>query len=696
MKTKKILITLLMALFISHSSFSQVSSSQVELDEIVLSVPFSQTIGKSVIKVQKINLDNLNPILRSYVSKSLSKLPGVNIISNGPGISKPSIRGLSGNRVVLFSNGIRLENMQWGDEHGLGVSPSSISSIEVIKGPTYVLYGSDAMGGVLYIEPEKYSDDFSTDYLGIYNSNYNGITNSIGARGSSGEFNYLLRGTLTDNQNYSTPDGEIENTWFKENDVQAGLQYESEKFKSDLRFSLNYSEIGIPHMDEEHGGHDDHEEEGHDDDDHEEEGHDDHEDEEESYQELTHTTFAWKNTFDFGNNHILDVILGRQVNDRKEFGGHGEEEGHEEEGHDDDDHEEEGHDDDDHEEEGHEEGEAELDMNQVTNTLDLRLVMPQSENLNIVMGANFLSQNIENFGHEELIPDSDMNDFGIYGLGQVSIKNGQALIGVRYDSRSINSDMGSADFSNFNGSIGIRKDYENSTLRLNLGSGYRAPNLVELFADGVHHATNRYEIGSTNLNEEKSFQTDLSLDFNYDDSSFSVDLFYNDISDYIYLTPSSMMIDGYRVYNYVQQNSYLWGGEINYSKQTGIKWLVSNTSLEYTFAESKDGEALPFIPPLTFNQTFNLNFSSDYSLEIDFIAKSKQSRVSMFEEETDGYSLLNLSGNWMTSLLGNDLNVFWSIDNVFDKEYYDHLSRLKRIGIPEMGRNISVGLKYNF
>ena len=91
MKTKKILITLLMALFISHSSFSQVGSSQVELDEIVLSVPFSQTIGKSVLKVQKINLDNLNPILRSYVSKSLSKLPGVNIISNGPGISKPCL-----------------------------------------------------------------------------------------------------------------------------------------------------------------------------------------------------------------------------------------------------------------------------------------------------------------------------------------------------------------------------------------------------------------------------------------------------------------------------------------------------------------------------------------------------------------------------------------------------------------------------
>ena len=89
----------------------------------------------------------------------------------------------------------------------------------------------------------------------------------------------------------------------------------------------------------------------------------------------------------------------------------------------------------------------------------------------------------------------------------------------------------------------------------------------------------------------------------------------------------------------------------------------------------------------------NLDFSSNYSLEIDFLAKAKQNRVSMFEEETAGYSVLNLSGSWMTSFLNNDLNIFWSVDNVFDKEYYDHLSRLKTAGIHEMGRNISVGLK---
>ena len=106
--------------------------------------------------------------------------------------------------------------------------------------------------------------------------------------------------------------------------------------------------------------------------------------------------------------------------------------------------------------------------------------------------------------------------------------------------------------------------------------------------------------------------------------------------------------------------------------------------------------ALPYISPLTFNQVFNISFSSNYSFEIDFVAKAQQNRTAMYEESTDGYSLLNLSGTWMTSFLGNDLNIFWSIDNVFDQEYYDHLSRLKTAGIHEMGRNISVGLKYNF
>jgi len=685
-KNRISLIAIMLLVF--QVTFSQVNDNLVKLDEVVLTLPFDQTLGKSVLKVDKLNFNDINPIIKQYISNSISKLPGVSIISTGSGIGKPSIRGLSFNRVVVLSQGMRLENQQWGEEHGLALSSSGVNSVEVVKGPLYVLYGSDAMGGVLYIEPEKYliSDDLEIDYTGIYNSNYSGFSNNLGLKGSSENFSYMLRADITDNGNYSSPDGEIENTWFKQNDFKAGVAYQTEKFQSDLRFSMSETEVGIPHMEEGHDDHDDH-------DDHEEDGHDDHDDhgEEDHYQEINHTTLTWKNTFDMGNDHTLDITLGRQLNERKEFGGH------EEEGHDDhEEHEEEGHDDhDDHE--GHEEGEAELDMELETTSIDIKLTMPQSDDLNLIIGTSLLNQENKNFGHETLIPDAEKKDFGLFALGQFDIDDtSQALIGVRYDNRSISSESSSNDYSNFNGSLGFKKDFGNSTLRINLSSGFRAPDLIELYADGSHHGSFQYKKGNINLEAEESLQTDLSYQINNDNSIVSFDLFYNDISDYIYLNPSSMFEDGLRVYDYMQQDSKLYGGEIHLNKNTSIDWLSYYTSIEYVFAESMDGEALPFISPLTLNQVFNIDFGNNYSVEIDFIAKAKQSRVSMFEEETDGYSVLNLSGNYKTEFMTNDLNLFWRISNVFDKEYYDHLSRLKTAGIEQMGRNISVGLKYNF
>ena len=659
MKTKIRISLLALMLLAFQPIFSQVNEDLVELDEVVLTLPFGQTLGKSVLKVDKLNFNDINPIIKQYISNSISKLPGVSIISTGAGIGKPSIRGLSFNRVVVLNQGMRLENQQWGEEHGLALSSSGVNSVEVVKGPLYVLYGSDAMGGVLYIEPEKYltSDDLEIDYTGIYNSNYSGFSNNLGLKGSSENFSYMLRADITDNGNYSSPDGEIENTWFKQNDFKAGVAYQTEKFQSDLRISMSDIEVGIPHMEEGHDDHDDHEE-----DEHEEEDH---------YQEIKHTTLSWKNTFDMGNDHTLDITLGRQLNERKEFGGH--------------------------EEEGHEEGEAELDMELETTSIDIKLTMPQSDDLNLIIGTSLLNQENKNFGHETLIPDAEKKDFGLFALGQFDInETSQALIGVRYDNRSISSESGSNDYSNFNGSLGFKKDFGNSTLRINLSSGFRAPDLIELYADGSHHGSFQYKKGNINLEAEESLQTDLSYQINNDNSIVSFDLFYNDISDYIYLNPSSMFEDGLRVYDYMQQDSKLYGGEIHLNKNTSIDWLFYYTSIEYVFAESMDGEALPFISPLTLNQVFNIDFGNNYSVEIDFIAKAKQSRVSMFEEETDGYSVLNLSGNYKTEFMTNDLNLFWRISNVFDKEYYDHLSRLKTAGIEQMGRNISVGLKYNF
>ena len=629
MNIKYKLCMVLIMLLLTKPVLSQVIDP-FELDEIILSLPFSQSLGKSVIKVDKINMDDISPIIKQYISKSISKLPGVSVITSGPGIAKPSIRGLSFNRVVVYNQGVRLENQQWGEEHGIGITSSGIESVEVIKGPLYVLYGSDAMGGVIYAEPEKFKsmDGLDIDYTGIYNSNYNGLTNNLGINGKSGNFSFNLRAEMIDNDNFSSPDGEVENTWFEQNEIKAGIQYSGEKLNSELRLSIVESTLGLPHMDEDHDEHGD-------------EDHDEHGDE------------------------------------------------------DDDEHGDEDHDE--HMDEDHEEGEAELDMELLTNTLDISLILPQSENFNLILGTSLLSQTNKNFGHEILIPDAEVNDFGLYALGEISFGNSSdAIIGLRYDKRSISSGIYSSDYSNFNGALGFKKEFTTSTLRFNLSSGYRSPNLVELYSDGAHHSTFMYKKGNPNLLAENSFQTDLSIQVNSEDSVLSFDLFLNDIRDYIYLQPTNTLIDGLQLHNFLQQDATLYGGEIHLNKNTSFDWLSYYTSIEYVFGETQDGMALPYISPLTFNQVFNISFSSNYSFEIDFVAKAQQNRTAMYEESTDGYSLLNLSGTWMTSFLGNDLNIFWSIDNVFDKEYFDHLSRLKTAGIHEMGRNISVGLKYNF
>ena len=119
MKTKIRISLLALMLLAFQPIFSQVNEDLVELDEVVLTLPFGQTLGKSVLKVDKLNFNDINPIIKQYISNSISKLPGVSIISTGAGIGKPSIRGLSFNRVVVLNQGMRLENQQWGEEHGL-------------------------------------------------------------------------------------------------------------------------------------------------------------------------------------------------------------------------------------------------------------------------------------------------------------------------------------------------------------------------------------------------------------------------------------------------------------------------------------------------------------------------------------------------------------------------------------------------
>ena len=667
----------------------------VELNEVVVSTPFKESLRNNVLSVSKLNLSNLNYIKRQNFSVSIQEIPGVSIISTGPGISKPVIRGLSSNRVTVFNQFIRLENQQWGDEHGMGISGFGVGSVEVIKGPMSVLYGSDAIGGVLFINPDSYNTSGETEYelATIYDSNFNGFTTNVGVKGGSEKLSYLVQASLVDNDNFSTPHEEIENTYFKNTDLKFGLGYTSDNFISDLRVNFSDSEIGIPHGEEGHDDHDDHDD------------HDEH-DEEKSYQDLQNTVISWKNRLLFENKSEIEFTLGFSSNKRKEFGHHDEHghDDHDDEDHDDEDHDDEDHDDEDHDDEDHDDhddhddhgDEAALNMDLETTTLDLKYIFPKSEKLEIIVGTNMLWQTNTNNGEEELIPDAEKNDFGIYALSHFHTSKWDILLGLRNDTRNIKTSTFDKDFNSFTYSLGFKRDITSSKiLRLNLSNGYRAPNLSELFSDGVHHGTARYEVGNVNLVEEKSLQTDISFASYSSNSTFGIDVFFNSIDDYIYLNPTGQTINGAPVYDYTQTDAKLMGTEIYFSTKTSLDWLSFKTSMEYVSGKKSGGDYLPFISPITIKNSFDLDFgSNNYSLNI--INKGKQNNVSQFETHTDSYFVVNLTGSHDINLTNNKLGLVWSINNLFDKEYYDHLSRFKTMGIHEMGRNISFGLNYKF
>jgi iron complex outermembrane receptor protein len=335
-------------------------------------------------------------------------------------------------------------------------------------------------------------------------------------------------------------------------------------------------------------------------------------------------------------------------------------------------------------------------MDLETTTFDIKYIFPKTEKLELIFGANVLSQTNTNHGEEELIPDADKKDFGVYAMSHIHTSKWDVLIGLRTDNRKITTSSFDKNYNSFTSSLGFKRDFsENKIFRLNFSNGYRAPNLSELFSDGVHHGTAQYEIGDSNLVEEKNFQTDISISSFDSGSSFGLDVFYNSIQDYIYLEPTGQTINSMSVYNYAQTDASLMGGEVYFSRSTSLDWLSYKTSFEYISGEKSEGGYLPFISPFTFKHAFNLDFDST-NYKISIISKGKQNNVDQFESPTDSYLLMNLSGSHEFNLTNNNLGFVWSINNLLDTEYYDHLSRFKKMGIHEMGRNFSFGLNYKF
>lgn len=635
----------------------------LHMEEVIVSTAFNKIQSQNVMKVEHSTIKELQQKGTSTLIEGLATIPGVSQVSTGTSIGKPVIRGLSGNRVLVYSQGVRIENQQFGDEHGLGLNDAGIESVEVIKGPASLLYGSDALGGVLYLNPEKFADAgaFTTHFNQKFFSNTLGSNSSLGLKTSTDNWRFLVRGTYNTHSDYKIAQGDrVTNTRYNETDFKTGIGYSNSKFSSVFRYNFNDLDLGIP---------------------------------EEGIAEQTSnkkTAFPKQGVFNhllslnnvfFFDKSKLDVDFGYISNDRSEF----------------------------------EDSEvAVLHMKLKTFNYDAKYYLPKIGKFESIVGIQGMHQTNKNSGEEYLIPDATTNDFGFFGTGNFEWNSNVIQAGLRFDNRKITTtahgilgEEGSFEaidksFDSFNASLGFKTNLaKDLSLRLNVASGFRAPNLAELTSNGVHEGTNRYEKGNSDLKTEQNLQTDLNFEYKSSHVEFFVNGFYNHINNYIYTSPTADVIDENAVFDYIQNNANLYGGEIGlHFHPHPLDWLHYETSFETVTGKKQNGDYLPLIPANNWNNTIrtefkNMEWFEDGYASLNVSTTLNQNNVSGFETKSNGYTLLNLGFGGKVKLGKTAFDINLNANNLLDKEYTAHLSRLKTDGIPNIGRNIVLGLNFN-
>ena len=649
------------------------------IDEVIISTPFNKLQSENVMKVERLTAANLKRTGAPTLIAGLENIAGVSQISTGTAIGKPVIRGLSGNRVLVYAQGVRLENQQFGDEHGLGLNDEGIESAEVIKGPASLLYGSDALGGVLYLNPEKFALTNKTNaYISQkYFSNTLGSNTSIGFKSSTESWKFLGRISSNFHSDYRIPTKKrVTNTRFKERDFKFGLGYNSSNYSSEFRYNYNTAKLGIT---EGIGAQTTSTTPA------------------EPFQQIDNHIFSLHNHFFFKNSK-LDIDLGYIYNDRNEFEEH-------EDDHDD-------HDDDDE----HHEEEPALRLKLKTFNYNLKYHLPKFKNgIESIIGLQGMSQTNKNFGEEILIPNAKVNDIGVFYTGNKQWETSSLQAGIRFDARSLETEKHIVDhegdihtfnpldknYTSFTASLGYKFElFDKVTTRINTASGFRAPNLAELTSNGVHHGTNRFEVGNAGLANEKNIQFDLAIEYKDDHIEVFANGFYNHLNDYIYLTPTGEVEDGAPVFKYIQNDAKLFGGEFGFHLHPHpIDWLHLESSFEMVIGKQQNGSYLPLIPANTFKNKVRTEFEVSKWLKngytnLTFSSTLRQNNVGQFETPTSSYNLVSFGFGGDIVLNSFKFNANFSVNNLFDKEYINHLSRLKSDGILNAGRNFVVGINF--
>ncbi len=674
---------------------------------------------------QRLAISEIEKFSGQSLGDALKTITGVSTLNTGATIVKPIIQGLNGSRILILNNNVRMQDMEWGEEHAPNVDINSNQNISVVKGAAALEYGGDAIGGVIIMNPVpliRTDSLFGKTQLNLFSNGRGGnVTTGLTRTYDSGLY---IKGQASYKKfgDMEAPDYVLNNTGINELGISFSIGKNDFKQGWEAYYSLFDTEIGI--LRSSHIGNVD--------------------DLIQSInsskpntigdfsyninqpnQEVTHhlgkLSFyrrfeglgKWTTQYDFQSNRRFeyDIRVGSDAN------------------------------------------KASLDLKLSTHSITSSFKLDANENLELNVGVlgryqtNFANPNT---GVRRLIPDYDKYDFGIFSIATFNVSDAFSVDGgLRYDFTHMDAqkfyrtsrweergydvefgnivieDLGTqlltnptADYHNISATAGFKYDLSaDNLIRFNYALAQRAPNPSELFSDGLHHSAARIELGDIRITSESSSKLSLSFEKASDAWGYTIAPYFNAIKDFIILEPTGVELTirgAFPVWEYRQTNARLLGVDMSIYKQwsTQIKtnhkfsWVhgadISNDTPLINIPAANLSNIISYENPRWKNLIVSLE--SQYVFEqqrypdniVVFSPQQAQDVELTINTPPAAYHLLAFDAETSFSITNtNDFKIGVRATNLLNTSYRDYLNR-QRYFVDDLGRNVSVRLIYNY
>ena len=595
------------------------------------------------------------------LAHALAQLPGVTALTTGQQVGKPVIRGLTGARVLVLADGSRLEDYSWSDEDGPAVDARLAQRVEVIRGPASVLYGSDALGGVVNVIPDELPDANGGPATLRSGFELSGATNNAeleGAarlEGASGAWGWRLFGIGRFAGSLHTPAGELDNTGFSALSGEAAAGTRGARGGATLRYTRYGGDFRLLEAEGPAPG---------------QQGGPERKLSDDRVQLATDHLLGGLRLETRAQWQRHELI---EVSDTGTGAGGAPLEG------------------------------TAFDLLLNTGTLDV-LAHHGGERIHGTVGLSGVWQVNATRGPITLVPDARVRSAAGFVFEEATLARGRLslLAGGRVDLRRLSADSTAAlalspqvrSYTALSGTAGlVYRPAADLALTANLGRAWRAPTLFELFANGPHLGEARYELGRPDLKPEAG--TDLDVGLRWQRARVRVELsaYRNDIGRFIYITPTDSFVhvtatDSLRLYRYEQADARLVGGEaaVEVALTSAVTLRAGTDAVRGT--NQATAEPLPLMPPARATLGAEWHGSGVHAgaaVEVH----TRQTRLNPLDVPTAGYSLLNLSGGWERPLWGRLMRVDLAVRNATNVSYRSFLSRYKEFAL-DAGRNVVV------